>query len=381
MKNFFLLLFLTLSLFSQAPAGTAEMHINEFMYKQTASGKSNDEFIEFYVTQSGDIEDYIFTDQDSSNGHRYFFPSQSVQRGDYVVLHVGEGTDSQDGNVYHFYMDLSPVLNNSGGDDILLLKPDETDTTDLEGTTVNAIPFDFVQYGTSGSALDSIPTSADGITVDWDDGENSRLINADSGTSISLTPNSNDSDTSLCWEMTATTESDDKATNCAHYIPTIDTNSDSGLTYSMGETNTYLPDIKLEKTSVTIYDPINLDNHSKAIPGSLEKYTLALRNEGLGTTDNDSIHIRDSIPENMKICVSTVEQCQEASLVDGSVSSELSLGSVTYYKDGAVYTPTADAEGYDTSVTEVAFNLDGAFAASNGTDHPSATIKFYMGLK
>ena len=106
-----------------------------------------------------------------------------------------------------------------------------------------------------------------------------------------------------------------------------------------------------------------------------------LRNEGLGITDEDTIHIRDTIPEKIKICVSTTGECHEATLVDGSVSSRLTLGSVTYYKDGSEYTPTADAEGYDDSVTEVEFNLNGSFEASNGTDHPSATIEFYMGVE
>jgi len=381
MKSVWLFLLFPMFLLSQAPAGTAEMKINEFLYKQTSTGKDNDEFIEFYVTASGDIENYIFTDQDSGSSHRYFFPAQSVNRGDYIVLHVGEGTSSQNGNVYHYYMGISTMLNDSGGDDLLLLKPDDTDSTDLEGAMVHAIPFDFVQYGTSGDALDTIPTSENGVTVTWDEGENARLLKANKGTSISLTPNSNDSDTSICWEKSATITDSEKATNCPHYTPTLDTNNDTTLTYSMGEINTLLPEIKLTKSSETIYDPINLENNPKAIPGAMKKYSILLTNEGLGATDNDSVHLKDTVPEKMKLCVSTVAKCQEIILSDGAVSSGLSLGSVTYYQDGTVYQPTADVEGFDATITEVKVNLNGSFKESDGTNHPSATIELYMGVE
>ena len=386
MRMFLLFLLFPIFLLAQAPAGTAEMKINEVLYLQTVHGLSNDEFIEFYVTQSGDIKNYIFTDQDSSTGHRYSFPSQSVNRGDYVVLHVGDGTNNHNNNVYHFYMKMSQILNNVGGDDILLLKPDDNDTTNLGGTVVQAIPFDFVQYGTSGSAIDTIPTSENGITVSWNVGENSRLIDADKGTSISLTPNSNDSDSSVCWEKSATTIASEKATNCPHYTPTLDTNSNATLTYSMGETNTALPDIKLTKSSVTLYDPINKENNPKAIPGAYVKYTIHAQNEGLGKTDRDTIAIVDGVPDNMKLCVEDSGQCHNVEFVDGGVSSALSLGvgDVEYSDDGGNdfnHTTIADAEGFDEDVTHVRVKLGGSFKESDGTNHPSFDIKLYMGVK
>jgi hypothetical protein len=84
----------------------------------------------------------------------------------------------------------------------------------------------------------------------------------------------------------------------------------------------------------------------------------------------------------MRLCVSTVlPYCKEATLVQGAVSSTLSLGSISYYSNGAVHTAAPDAQGYDDAVTQIEFNLNGSFAVSDGINHPSATIEFYMGVK
>jgi len=360
--------------FLNDPVVPAEMKINEVLYRQTVNGTSNDEFIEFYVTASGDLKNYLVSDQDGAS-HHYRFPKHSVSVGDYVVFHIGSGTNSVDGKVHHFYQGSNEILNNTG-DEVLLLKPSNTDVTVVDGKPINGVPFDYVVYTNAG---DTVPTSVNGVSVAWNSAYEAELDTNTAGLSISLSPNGVDGDTASCWELTASGNASDNG--CTGYIITRDTNSDAALTYSMGEINTLVPDIKLEKRSETIYDPINLSSSPKAIPGAVKKYVIALRNEGLGTTDNDSIHLRDTIPSNMKICVSTVGQCQEANLVDGTVSSGLSLGSITYYQDGTVYTPTADAEGYDTSVTELEFNLNGEFAASDGTNHPSATIELYMGVE
>jgi len=86
----------------------------------------------------------------------------------------------------------------------------------------------------------------------------------------------------------------------------------------------------------------------------------------------------------MQMCVSSVANCEVTTLIDGTTSSGLTLGSVAYSNDNGTtftYTPTADAEGYDSLVTDVQFSLNGAFSASDGVSHPSAQIQFYMGLK
>jgi len=342
-------------------------------------GTLNDEFIEFYVTASGDLKNYLVTDQDGKT-HHYRFPKHSVSAGDYVVLHIGTGTDSVLGNIHHFYQNSSELLNN-GGDEILLLKPSNNDVTIVDGKSISAVPFDYVLYD---GGSDAVPTSANGVTVMWNNAYNSELGTDTLGLSISLSPNGVDGDTSACWELTASGNASDNG--CSGYIITRDTNSNASLTYSMGESNTLvlLPDIKLEKNSITVYDPINLQNNPKAIPNALVKYMISGRNEGLGSTDADSIVIVDKLPANMKLCVSTLVQCKELEFVDGTISSDLSLGSLEYSNNNGAdfsYTATADAEGFDEDVTDVRIKLNGAFKQSNGVNHPSFDIVLYMGVE
>jgi len=97
-----------------------------------------------------------------------------------------------------------------------------------------------------------------------------------------------------------------------------------------------------------------------------------------------SLVLADSIPQNMQMCVATVANCQATTLIDGTTSSGLALGSVVYSNDNAstfTYTPTADAQGYDSDVTDIKFLLNGAFSASDGTNHPSAMVQFFMGVR
>ena len=252
-------LFLILS-FHGLYASVAEMKINEIMYYQVSGG--NDEFIEFYVTASGDLEGYVVADQDGKS-KQYTFPSHTVSEGDYVVFHTTSGTDSVDGNVHHFYHGKSGPYYNDGGDEVLLLKPSTTDTTVVDGETLNAIPWDYVAYDNS---ADGIPTSANGVTLSWNESYQSELT-TERSQSLSLSYTGTDGDKSACWEATASGNASDNG--CGGYVISHDSESDSSLTYSLGEVNIMLPDIKLEKSSVTIYDPINSNNNPKAIPASL----------------------------------------------------------------------------------------------------------------
>jgi len=364
--------------FLHDPINLAEMKINEVLYQETVGNV--DEFIEFYVTKSGNIKNYLFTDQDGTS-HHYRFPKHTVSLGDYVILHIGSGTDSVSQNEHHFYMGKGSVILNNTGDDIVLLKPRNDDITVVDGKIISAIPFDYISYDANANP---IPTSSKGVTLSWNSSEASRSGNAVRGTSISLTRNGQDSDTSLCWELTAIGDASKKATNCTNYISTTDSNINANQVNSVGKSNTFSPNIKLNKTSQTIYDPININTNAKAIPGAVVKYLIEFTNEGLGATDSDSLVLIDSVPQNMQMCVATVANCNVTILIDGTTSSGLTLGSVEYSNDNAstfTYTPVADAEGYDSDVTDVRFLLNGAFSASNGVNHPSARVQFFMGVR
>jgi len=310
------------------PITSAEMIINEVLYRQTTgSGSGNDEFIEFYVTQAGDLKNYLFSDQDGTS-HQYRFASHSVNTGDYVILHIGSGTDSVSGSVHHFYKGGSVLLNNDG-DDILLCKPVNLDVTEVDGKSLSVVPVDYISYDTAGP-IDPIPESQLGVTVSWALDEVSRLASAPKGQSIALTPNAQDGNTSLCWELSATTTSSKKATNCTNYISTRDTNTDSGQTNSITLSNTVMPNMSITKTSIVTSDPVNSSTHPKRIPGATIRYCFTVDNTGDG--DADEVTVADSLSggnkENLTYIqsgsivqdISTLCDCSAISTVNGTIS-------------------------------------------------------------
>ena len=312
----------------------AELIINEVMYKQSVSGKSNDEFVELYVTKKGALDNYVISDQDCNN---YTFPACDVSEGDYVIFHTGSGTDSCSGNVKHFYADKSPIWNDSK-DDILLIKPanDKTTTTNTSGCgkdTFFGVPKDYVAYGTLGGYVDAPPTSDNGVTPNWDYSYGNELVGATIGESISLTPNANDSDTSACWELTTSGNAADNG--CSNYQPTRQTN----LVYknSEGEDNNGLPNLSIKKSSIVISDPVNNTNNPKRIPGSILRYCFVVDNNG--TANGEDVKIKDTLKSDLEYKKSGFEQqsilndckCDEIDNESGTSSSqdvEINLGDV-----------------------------------------------------
>ncbi len=269
------------------PTSNARMLINEVMYNETQTGTNNDEFVELYVTQAGNIEGYILSDQDR---HFYRFPSCTVSTGDYVIMHTGSGTNSCGGSVHHFYQGVDPYWNN-GKDDVLLLRTSDTDvTTTTQGSgskTFNAMPQDYMAYGSSGGAVDAIPTSMQGVTLSWDESYVSELDNAGDGLSVALTPNANDSNKAACWEFTA---SGNAANNsCTGYLSTRDTNNDAGQTNSVTVSNTAMPDMSITKSSIVLNDPVNSASNPKRIPGATIRYCFTVDNTGDGDAENATI--------------------------------------------------------------------------------------------
>jgi len=289
-------LFMTSPLFGDV----AEMIINEIMYMQQGSGKNNnDEFVEFYVTKSGDIKDYVFSDQEGGNNHIFTFPTQNVLEGEYVILHLGTttgaGNSTPTATGHHFYMNKNRMLNNTG-DDVVLLQPSATDTTTISGVVLNAIPFDYVAYGdqnSSSQVSDKPPVSNGGVTVNWNYDNGAALKTTDKGTSISLSTNGDDGDTSYCWEIT--TSGDANNAQCPNYKPTLDTNTNNnnnGTPYvaSGTDNNNGMPEMHITKSSIVISDPVNNTNHPKRIPGAIVRYCFTVDNTGEGDADNATIH-------------------------------------------------------------------------------------------
>ncbi|MEE9330949.1 MAG: hypothetical protein V3U89_01855 [Methylophilaceae bacterium] len=155
------------------------------------------------------------------------------------------------------------------------------------------------------------------------------------------------------------------------------------------------PSITLKKTSKTISDPVNGNTNPKAIPGALSQYTLKATNTGLGAADNNSIVLSDAIPANTALYVNDISGAGTGPVrfVDGSPPSGLtyafsSLSSTTdnlsFSNNGGTsynYSPTADANGVDSSVTHLKMATQGAFLGDNGSGAPNFELKFRVKIQ
>ena len=266
----------------------------------------------------------------------------------------------------------TPLQNTA--DDVVLLKPTDTDATVLNGSGQhNVIPVDYVSYGTGGS-IDAVPTSINSVTVSWNSTDNSRLGGAAAGQSVSLTRNGVDTNTSVCWERTNSGD----ASSCPSFIITSDTDP-SGFVNSRGANNNLAPELSLSKSVLTIYDPFNGASNPKAIPGSVIEYSIDAQNDGPLAADNNSINLADVVPANTKLCVANVGNCSAPYFVNGSPSSGLSLGSTSYSNNNGAsygYSASSDAEGADSNVTNLRVAMSGAFAAKTGAVAPNFSLKF-----
>lgn len=266
---------------------SAKMVINEVLYKETTTGTNNDEFVEFYVTDDGDIKGYILSDQDTNY---YEFPSCQVNSGDYVIVYTGSGTNSCSGNVKKFYQGKSQYLNNDK-DDILLIRPDYDVTTTTQGSnpkTFNGVPQDYIAYGKSGGAIDAPPTSLHNVTPNWDNNYADEIDNASSGLSIALTPNANDSDKAACWEFTSSGNAADNG--CNGYLQTRDTDSSTTYTTSQTKNNNGAPNMHITKSSIVVSDPVNNISNPKRVPGAIIRYCFIVDNDGNANADNVKIY-------------------------------------------------------------------------------------------
>ncbi|MEW6086880.1 MAG: hypothetical protein AB1498_01005 [bacterium] len=166
---------LVFTLIISSPVFAEKIRINEIYYDPPglSSEEADREFIELFVVEGGfDPSGWYILDWDS--GHKKWAVPDScpkVQTGDYVVIHIGKGTDFDSSGVFHFYMnETSSKLSNSG--DPVGLRDDKD------------IPQDFISYeGGTDSGLtgaDFCLWPNDGVNP----GGNELKVPADSGFSL-----------------------------------------------------------------------------------------------------------------------------------------------------------------------------------------------------
>jgi hypothetical protein len=155
------------------------------------------------------------------------------------------------------------------------------------------------------------------------------------------------------------------------------------------------PNISLTRAAALISDPFNNTVNPKMIPGAVLDYTVSVTNQGLGSADADTVIITNPVGSQNMLYVSDLAGVGSGPIdfSNGAVSSGMnynftSLASTTdcvsfSNNNGSsyIYSPTADADGYDANVTHVRVMPAGTFAASNGTDHPAFSFVFRVKVR
>jgi len=151
-----------------------------------------------------------------------------------------------------------------------------------------------------------------------------------------------------------------------------------------------VPNILVSKTTVTESDPVNLVANPKAIPGAVVLNVIYAVNTGPGAADADALTMTDPIPVNTAVFVGDMGGAGSGPVefTDGPTSGGMiyafgGLADLTddleFSSDGGAtwsYVPVPDATGFDPAVTHVRVAPTGAFAASDGVNHPSFSVSF-----
>jgi len=152
------------------------------------------------------------------------------------------------------------------------------------------------------------------------------------------------------------------------------------------------PKISLQKLSNTFSDPVNGTSNPKRIPGAIVTYTLNVTNSGIGSSDNNTVVIADSLPPNTKLVFGS--PANPISFGDGTPSSGLSfnfssLASTTddidFSNDGGstFITPSADIDGVDItspSINYIRINPKGVFNGDTGSGPTAFKLNFKVKL-
>jgi len=149
-----------------------------------------------------------------------------------------------------------------------------------------------------------------------------------------------------------------------------------------------LPALRVTKTVDVLSDPVHGAVNPFQIPGSLQRYRVTVTNTGVGSVDASTLVIADIVPANTELFVSSGGG-DPVQFFDGSTPSGLTFSyptSVTYSNQpgGAApysYTPTANGNGVDPSVTALRIAPSGAMPAAAGANQPSFSVEFRVRVR
>ncbi|WP_432200846.1 proprotein convertase P-domain-containing protein [Erythrobacter sp. W53] len=133
------------------------------------------------------------------------------------------------------------------------------------------------------------------------------------------------------------------------------------------------------KTSAVFSDPVNNVTNPKAVPGALMEYNILVSNTGISDTDSDTVVITDNVPPETKFCLADLGGGGSGPIrfIDGASGSDLTytftgLGDagddLSFSNDNGAtftYSPTADADGCDTAITNFRVIPNGNFAGGS----------------
>ncbi|HET7609657.1 MAG TPA: hypothetical protein VFL84_13335 [Gammaproteobacteria bacterium] len=149
-----------------------------------------------------------------------------------------------------------------------------------------------------------------------------------------------------------------------------------------------LPALRVTKTVDVLSDPVHGAVNPFQIPGSLQRYRVTVTNTGVGSVDASTLVIDDLVPANTDLIVASGGG-DPVQFFDGPTPSGLTFDYATHvtYSDqpgGAPpygYTPTADGNGVDPSVTALRIAPSGAMPGAAGPNQPSFSVEFRVRVR
>jgi hypothetical protein len=152
-------------------------------------------------------------------------------------------------------------------------------------------------------------------------------------------------------------------------------------------TNSYVVPLSIAKTSLAYSDPVNGTTNPKLIPGGFADYSLTVTAPAGTSPTNNSVIVTDAIPANLSLFVRTYAPGPGpvrftpggSALTYGFTNLASTTDDLEFSNNGGAswtYTPIADADGVDASVTHVRVRPKGSMVpGSSFTINLRALVK------